>query len=78
MKEFLEMVNKYLHFRTAHSELVGFWYSELGAMNKVFHIWKYGMVSIPLCCSALSVFPVSWARRCRGAYLALLLLLLLL
>ncbi|XP_053824712.1 protein NipSnap homolog 3A isoform X2 [Vidua chalybeata] len=41
MKEFLKMVNKYFHFRTAHSELVGFWYSELGAMNKVFHIWKY-------------------------------------
>ncbi|KAM7025229.1 protein NipSnap homolog 3A [Acridotheres tristis] len=41
MKEFLEAIDKYLHIRTAHSELVGFWYSELGAMNKVFHIWKY-------------------------------------
>ncbi|XP_014115116.1 PREDICTED: protein NipSnap homolog 3A isoform X1 [Pseudopodoces humilis] len=41
MKEFLEMVKKYFHFRTAHSELVGFWYSELGAMNRVLHIWKY-------------------------------------
>ncbi|KAL9822213.1 protein NipSnap homolog 3A isoform 2-T2 [Geothlypis trichas] len=53
MKEFLEVVSKYFHFRTAHSELVGFWYSELGAMNKVLHIWKYGTVSIhpfaPLC-----------------------------
>lgn len=59
MKEFLETIDKYLHIRTAHSELVGFWYSELGAMNKVFHIWKYGMVSIPLHCSALCVSPAS-------------------
>ncbi|XP_030322568.1 protein NipSnap homolog 3A isoform X2 [Calypte anna] len=41
MKEFVEMVNKYFHLRTAHSELVGFWSAELGAMNKVVHVWKY-------------------------------------
>ncbi|NXX05712.1 NPS3A protein, partial [Larus smithsonianus] len=41
MKEFVEMVNKYFHLRTAHSELVGFWSVELGAMNKVVHVWKY-------------------------------------
>lgn len=58
MKEFVEMVNKYFHLRTAHSELVGFWSAELGAMNKVLHIWKYGMLSIPLHCSALSVLLV--------------------
>lgn len=48
MKDFVEMVNKYFHLRTAHSELVGFWSAELGAMNKVVHIWKYGMLSFPL------------------------------
>ncbi|NXU50296.1 NPS3A protein, partial [Turnix velox] len=41
MKEFVEMVNKFFHLRTAHSELVGFWSAELGAMNKVVHVWKY-------------------------------------
>ncbi|XP_029861420.1 protein NipSnap homolog 3A isoform X1 [Aquila chrysaetos chrysaetos] len=41
MKDFVEMVNRYFHLRTAHSELVGFWSAELGAMNKVVHIWKY-------------------------------------
>ncbi|NXX94256.1 NPS3A protein, partial [Centropus bengalensis] len=51
MNEFVEMVNKYFHLRTAHSELVGFWSVELGAMNKVVHVWKYGMVIIPLHCS---------------------------
>ncbi|NXR07828.1 NPS3A protein, partial [Semnornis frantzii] len=41
MKDFAEMVNKYFHLRTAHSELVGLWSAELGAMNKVVHVWKY-------------------------------------
>ncbi|XP_053909450.1 protein NipSnap homolog 3A isoform X2 [Cuculus canorus] len=41
MNEFMQLINKYLHLRTAHSELVGFWSAELGAMNKVLHIWKY-------------------------------------
>ncbi|XP_061874424.1 protein NipSnap homolog 3A isoform X2 [Colius striatus] len=41
MKEFVEMSNKYFHLRMAHSELVGFWSAELGAMNKVVHVWKY-------------------------------------
>lgn len=48
MKEFVELVNKYFHLRTAHSELVGFWTVELGAMNKAVHVWKYGTLSIPL------------------------------
>uniref|UniRef100_A0A8V0YUF7 Nipsnap homolog 3A n=1 Tax=Gallus gallus TaxID=9031 RepID=A0A8V0YUF7_CHICK len=41
MKEFVELVHKCLHLRTAHSELVGFWTVELGAMNKAVHVWKY-------------------------------------
>ncbi|XP_065596812.1 protein NipSnap homolog 3A [Cyrtonyx montezumae] len=41
MKEFVELVCKCLHLRTAHSELVGFWTAELGAMNKAVHVWKY-------------------------------------
>ncbi|XP_074052883.1 protein NipSnap homolog 3A [Macrotis lagotis] len=43
MNEFLENTNKYIHLRTVHSELVGYWRQEFGgdAMNKVFHVWKY-------------------------------------
>ena len=52
MKEFVEMVGKHFHLRTAHSELVGLWSAELGAMNKVVHVWKYGTVGIPWRCSA--------------------------
>lgn len=44
MNEFLENVKKNIHLRTVHSELVGYWSVEFGGrMNKVFHIWKYGM-----------------------------------
>ncbi|XP_006886966.1 PREDICTED: protein NipSnap homolog 3A [Elephantulus edwardii] len=42
MNEFLENINKNIHIRTAHSELIGFWKVEFGGkVNKVFHIWKY-------------------------------------
>lgn len=45
MNEFLENIKKNIHLRTPHSELVGFWSVEFGGRtNKVFHIWKYGMV----------------------------------
>lgn len=54
MKEFVELVNKYFHLRTAHSELVGFWTVELGAMNKAVHVWKYGTLGIPLCAPCAS------------------------
>ncbi|XP_066474669.1 protein NipSnap homolog 3B-like [Tiliqua scincoides] len=40
-KEFVELVNKNISVRMAHSEMIGFWMVELGAMNKAFHIWKY-------------------------------------
>ncbi|XP_038258064.1 protein NipSnap homolog 3A isoform X2 [Dermochelys coriacea] len=41
MKEFVEMVNKHIHLRTAHSEMVGIWTAEFGGMNKAIHIWKF-------------------------------------
>lgn len=42
MSEFLENIQKHIHVRTAHSELVGFWSVEFGGrMNRVVHIWKY-------------------------------------
>uniref|UniRef100_A0A8D0L761 NIPSNAP domain-containing protein n=1 Tax=Sphenodon punctatus TaxID=8508 RepID=A0A8D0L761_SPHPU len=47
MKDFLELTNTNIHLRTAHSKLVGYWTPELGGLNKVLHVWKYGMHSIP-------------------------------
>ncbi|XP_053159646.1 protein NipSnap homolog 3A isoform X2 [Hemicordylus capensis] len=41
MKEFVELANKNMHLRTAHSPMVGYWTLEFGGLNKVFHIWKY-------------------------------------
>lgn len=39
---FLKLTNEKIHLRTAHSQLVGYWSVEYGAINQVFHIWKYG------------------------------------
>nr|XP_028568584.1 protein NipSnap homolog 3B-like [Podarcis muralis] len=41
MKYFLELTSKNIHLRTAHSQMVGYWTSEFGGLNKAFHIWKY-------------------------------------
>nr|XP_061813055.1 protein NipSnap homolog 3B-like [Nerophis lumbriciformis] len=38
---FLKLTDEKIHLRTAHSELVGYWRVEYGALNQVFHIWKY-------------------------------------
>ncbi|XP_061542347.1 protein NipSnap homolog 3A [Phycodurus eques] len=38
---FLKLTNEKIHLRTAHSELIGYWSVEYGALNQVFHIWKY-------------------------------------
>ncbi|KAM8733146.1 protein NipSnap homolog 3A [Acanthopagrus latus] len=38
---FLKLTNEKIHLRTAHSELIGYWSVEYGALNRVFHIWKY-------------------------------------
>ncbi|XP_037116366.1 protein NipSnap homolog 3A [Syngnathus acus] len=38
---FLKLTNEKIHLRTAHSELIGYWNVEYGAINQVFHIWKY-------------------------------------
>uniref|UniRef100_A0A8C5LQT2 NIPSNAP domain-containing protein n=1 Tax=Leptobrachium leishanense TaxID=445787 RepID=A0A8C5LQT2_9ANUR len=42
MREFLKLTNENFHYRTVHSELVGYFTMELGSLNKVLHIWKYG------------------------------------
>ncbi|XP_068460312.1 protein NipSnap homolog 3A [Clinocottus analis] len=42
---FLKLTNEKIHLRTAHSELIGYWSVEYGALNQVFHIWKYDSYS---------------------------------
>ncbi|XP_065561838.1 protein NipSnap homolog 3A-like isoform X2 [Artemia franciscana] len=40
-KQFLGLTQEHLYLRTAHSKLLGYWTSELGGLNEVFHIWEY-------------------------------------
>jgi hypothetical protein len=43
------LLNEYLAFfrdvgmpvRAPHNNLIGFWYTEIGPLNQVFHIWQY-------------------------------------
>ena len=42
MSTFLQLMDEYLHLRTAHSKLFGGWTAELGAINEAIFIWEYG------------------------------------
>lgn len=39
--KYVKLTNELLHLRTAHSELCGFWLTELGGQNEGVHIWRY-------------------------------------
>ncbi|XP_060080675.1 protein NipSnap homolog 3A-like [Ylistrum balloti] len=41
MKPFIELSKEWIHLRTAHSPLIGYWVSEIGGINDVVHIWEY-------------------------------------
>ena len=39
--EFMQLTNEYIHLRTAHSKLMGYWTTEYGGLNEVTHLWQY-------------------------------------
>jgi hypothetical protein len=39
--QYIKLSNELLHLRTAHSELCGFWLTEIGGQNEGVHIWRY-------------------------------------
>jgi len=39
--DFLSLTNKYIHLRTAHSTLAGYFTTEIGGCNQVVHFWPY-------------------------------------
>jgi len=42
---FLTLTNNHIHLRTAASPLVGYWYTEIGYLNCVYHVWEYDSLS---------------------------------
>lgn len=40
--ECMKIIENNIHIRTAHSKLVGFWITELGGINEVYHLWEFG------------------------------------
>lgn len=41
-KEFYDLSVEFMHLRTNHSKLVGYWTSEIGGIFDMVHIWEYG------------------------------------
>ncbi|XP_013413542.1 protein NipSnap homolog 3A isoform X2 [Lingula anatina] len=41
VKEFMAISEEKLHLRLRASKIIGYWTSEIGGMNQVFHIWEY-------------------------------------
>ncbi|XP_052817824.1 protein NipSnap homolog 3A-like isoform X2 [Mya arenaria] len=41
-RQFLDLSKEWMHLRTAHSKLIGYWTNELGSgINDMVHIWEY-------------------------------------
>ncbi|XP_041455399.1 protein NipSnap homolog 3A-like isoform X2 [Lytechinus variegatus] len=38
---FLKLTNENIHPRLEHSKLIGYWTTDIGGLNEVFHIWEY-------------------------------------
>ncbi|XP_011410331.1 PREDICTED: protein NipSnap homolog 3B-like [Amphimedon queenslandica] len=38
---FIQLSNSHFHLRTAHSRMIGYWTSELGALSQTIHLWEY-------------------------------------
>lgn len=46
VKPYLDLSKEWMHIRTGHSKLVGYWTAELGAgINDMVHIWEYDSLS---------------------------------
>ncbi|XP_038660142.1 protein NipSnap homolog 3A isoform X3 [Scyliorhinus canicula] len=44
--DFKKLTSDNIHLRTAHSQLIGYWSVEIGCLNEVFHLWKYGVYEL--------------------------------
>ena len=39
--DFLSLTKEHIHLRTKHSQLLGYFVTEIGGVNQVVHFWKY-------------------------------------
>lgn len=39
--EFIKLTNENIFPRLSHSKLIGYWVTDIGGLNEVFHIWEY-------------------------------------
>ncbi|CAL1586792.1 unnamed protein product [Knipowitschia caucasica] len=60
---FLALTNQKIHLRTAHSQLIGYWSVEYGALNQVFHIWRYESYSQRTAVRASLAQDADWTEQ---------------
>lgn len=60
---FLQLTNQKIHLRTAHSQLLGYWSVEYGALNQVFHIWRYDSYSSRAAVRASLAVDPDWLQQ---------------
>lgn len=41
---FMKLTNENMAPRLTHSKLIGYWATDIGGLNEVFHIWEYGEI----------------------------------
>ncbi|XP_041041338.1 protein NipSnap homolog 3A isoform X3 [Carcharodon carcharias] len=64
--DFMKLTSDNIHLRTAHSELIGYWSVEIGCLNEVFHIWKYGIYEL-INYQMVPGGPVVWGKAFQKA-----------
>lgn len=62
--EYLKLMEENIGLRTAHSKLVGFWITELGAINEVNHLWEYGNGTLIF---KSSIFPLPYSNNYKAS-----------
>ena len=63
--ECMKIIENNIHVRTAHSKLVGFWITDLGGINEVYHLWEFGKSILKLLHSLLISPP---QRTCKHTH----------
>lgn len=64
-KEFYDLSVEYMHLRTNHSKLVGYWTSEIGGIFDMVHIWEYGNYFLAFEKSSLLMFCTKCIFTCN-------------
>ncbi len=63
--KFLERFSEALPTREKHSKLAAFWYTEVGALNQVIHVWPYESFEARVAARAAAMKEPGWPPATR-------------